>query len=375
MSKIVISTVGTLGDFLPFLALGKALQARGHEVVLAVNPAFLPLAGQEGLSALPCGPAFGPDEVRRVPHVPEGVASSPCEIKKWEAVFRDVPGRYRDLLAACAGADVLVAHSYHYAALLVRDRLLLPWVCVALSPTQFAHGDTLPVAQPAPRADLNLLASSRAFSSPLIVLHAGLEVTGFWYEAAGKERWPPTPALRAFLEEGERPLVLCLGGTPGPDAGDLVRLLAHAAAQCRIPLVVQTGWADLGAPANLPGRVHRTDFVDHDWLFSRAAAVVHPGGIGATAQALRAGLPMLLLPSRKDQAFHALLLRQLGVGFAAHAPKLTVEGAARLLAERLGAADTKQRARECAKTFGTEDGLGTACDRIEGLLRERGGRA
>jgi UDP:flavonoid glycosyltransferase YjiC (YdhE family) len=380
VSTIVISTVGTLGDFLPFLALGKALRSRGHEICLAVNPAFLGLAAEAGLRAVSCGPRFGPDEARRPPEFPEGVTQPWAEFKKWEALFRDVPGRYRDLSAACAGADLLVAHSFHYAALLVQDRLRLPWVCVSLWPGQFVHHDRQAIAQPAPRSDLNLLASSRAFSSPDPWIHDHLAVTGFWYEdGCDQSEWQPTPALQAFVEGGDWPLVLCLGGTPGPDAAEVVRVHAEAAGLLGKRLVVQAVWAGLRDIA-LPGtaardRVFVTDFVSHDWLFARAEAVIHPGGIGVTARGLRHGCPMLLEPWRKDHYFHAALVRQLGAGHAMDPRKLGAPGLARMLAEKVGAPSTRGRARECAAVLSAEDGIGTACGLIEALLGTTGSRS
>jgi UDP:flavonoid glycosyltransferase YjiC (YdhE family) len=377
VSTIVISTVGTLGDFLPFLALGKALRSRGHEVCLAVNPAFLGFAAEAGLRAVPCGPPFGPDEARRPPEIPDGATQPWAEFKKWEALFRDVPGRYHDLSAACAGADLLVAHSFHYAALLVHDRLRLPWVCVSLAPGQFVHHLRQAIAQPAPRSDLNVLASSRVFSSPDPWIHDHLAVTGFWFEDGRDQRpWQPSPALRTFVEGGDRPLVLCLGGTPGPDAAELVRVHAQAAGLLGKPLVVQAGWArpdDLALPeTETRDRVFLVDFVSHDWLFPRALAVVHPGGIGVTARCLRLGCPMLLAPWRKDHYLHASLVRQLGAGYAMDPRKLGAHALARMLAEKVTASPTRSRAEECSEAVRAEDGIGTACGLIEALLGTAG---
>jgi UDP:flavonoid glycosyltransferase YjiC (YdhE family) len=46
MARIVITSAGTLGDYLPFIYLGKKLHARGHSVCLAFNPTMIPLAGR-----------------------------------------------------------------------------------------------------------------------------------------------------------------------------------------------------------------------------------------------------------------------------------------------------------------------------------------
>ena len=65
MFEVIISSVGTVGDFVPFVCLGKRLRARGHAVCLAINPAMHTLARDAGLEAVPCGRTFGPSEARR----------------------------------------------------------------------------------------------------------------------------------------------------------------------------------------------------------------------------------------------------------------------------------------------------------------------
>ena len=47
--RIVISSHGTAGDFVPLVPLGKALRQRGHSVVAAVNEAMRPLFERAGL--------------------------------------------------------------------------------------------------------------------------------------------------------------------------------------------------------------------------------------------------------------------------------------------------------------------------------------
>jgi sterol 3beta-glucosyltransferase len=42
-------------------------------------------------------------------------------------------------------------------------------------------------------------------------------------------------------------------------------------------------------------------FVDHDWLLRQCSAVVHHGGAGTAAAALRAGLPSVISPLLFDQ--------------------------------------------------------------------------
>jgi UDP:flavonoid glycosyltransferase YjiC (YdhE family) len=76
--------------------------------------------------------------------------------------------------------------------------------------------------------------------------------------------------------------------------------------------IVGAGWAGLGAGRLPPGwRVVRD--APHALLFPRTAVVVHHGGSGTTAQALRAGVPQVLLPLILDQFHHAHRLHLAGI--------------------------------------------------------------
>ena len=44
MARLVITSVGTIGGFVPWSALGRRLRGRGHQVVMAINPVLIALA-------------------------------------------------------------------------------------------------------------------------------------------------------------------------------------------------------------------------------------------------------------------------------------------------------------------------------------------
>lgn len=48
-------------------------------------------------------------------------------------------------------------------------------------------------------------------------------------------------------------------------------------------------------------------------LLPRAAAMVHQGDVGTTAQGLRAGIPMIVVPFAHDQHDHGARVERLGV--------------------------------------------------------------
>ena len=55
------------------------------------------------------------------------------------------------------------------------------------------------------------------------------------------------------------------------------------------------------------------EYAPYSALFPRAALVVHQGGVGTTAQCLRAGKPMLIMPYSHDQPDNARRMRRLKV--------------------------------------------------------------
>src|SRR5262249_35064674 len=164
MARIVISSHGTTGDFVPFIPLAKMLKARGHSVLAAVNEAMQPLFRNAGLEVADCGPRFGPEEARRFARVFDDWHPAP-DGPLIDQQINDVPANYDGLVAACQGGALLVAVSIQYAAPLVSEVLDLPLVLVYCNAAAFPHEPEDPCA-PLPLADLRLLASSPHFSQP-----------------------------------------------------------------------------------------------------------------------------------------------------------------------------------------------------------------
>jgi UDP:flavonoid glycosyltransferase YjiC (YdhE family) len=166
--------------------------------------------------------------------------------------------------------------------------------------------------------------------------------------------------------------VLALGSLPVGDAARVVTVHAEAAARLNRRLLIQKGWADLGPeslldPA-LSDRVHFSGFAPHSWLFSKASAVIHHGGIGTTSQAMRSGCPMVIEPYGHDQFFNAQRIIGLGVGVAMLPHRLTAESLARVLDGKVLQPATRRRALEIGAKIKQEDGVSVACDLIEQQL-------
>jgi len=115
---------------------------------------------------------------------------------------------------------------------------------------------------------------------------------------------PLDPELDAWLADGEPPLFVGFGSMSGKGTDRVEGMIAEAVAASGRRCIVGAGWAGFGAGALPPGWRVPGD-APHALLFPRTAVVVHHGGSGTTAQALRAGVPQVLLPLILDQFHHA----------------------------------------------------------------------
>jgi UDP:flavonoid glycosyltransferase YjiC (YdhE family) len=405
MARIVVTTAGTLGDFVPFLALARALQARGHHVTMAVNPAMVPHAEAAGLRAVPCGHPYGPEQLRAQAEVLEGPVMLTRRQYREGLERLDLGRVYRDLAAACAGADLLMSASLQGVSGWVHEATGVPWFNGTIFPMEFDHaGDPPRESGPATglraelfayrnsvRAELGLpavrdeewrarywsdrlilLACSPHFSRPLLGPWPHAHMTGFWFDDRAAPGETGDSGLDAFLADGDEPLVLTLSSQVVKDAGRVTALHAEAAARLGRRLIVQKGWAGLGPvdlPASVdPSRVYFAGFVRHEALFPRVAAVIHHGGVGTTARGLQCGRPMLVEPYMNDQFFNAQRIEALGVGGIADPLGLTVGPLCAVLERVVLTEATRRRAEELSTLIRAERGVALACDLIEQRL-------
>jgi UDP:flavonoid glycosyltransferase YjiC (YdhE family) len=92
--------------------------------------------------------------------------------------------------------------------------------------------------------------------------------------------------------------------------------------------------------------------------------VVHQGGVGTTAQCLRAGKPMLIMPYSHDQPDNARRMKRLKVARVIQRGNYKPWRVARRLKKMLANPLLAQRAESVAQQLANEDGVRTACDAL-----------
>jgi UDP:flavonoid glycosyltransferase YjiC (YdhE family) len=193
-------------------------------------------------------------------------------------------------------------------------------------------------------------------------------LTGFpFYDRGGEDGL--SPELVRFLDAGPAPLVFTLGSSAVSDAGPFYEHSVAAARLLGRRAVLLIGKDTPNRPAALPEGIVAFDYAPFSELFPRSAAIVHQGGIGTTAQAMRSGRPMLVMPYAHDQPDNAERVTRLGIARTVARHRYTPARAAAELRQLLDNPVYSQRASEVGRQIQQEDGVGNACDALEKLLQ------
>ncbi len=414
MSRIVITSHGTLGDNLPLLALAEELQERGHSIVMVLSPPMHAYALRSGLTVLdngrnPLGPQEAQGQAGAWNHWQQHPSSSLLPASLLAGVRAEILSGFQHLMDACMGADLLLSTPLQQCmAAMVHERTGLPWTLVSVTPS--LHGDRSTTMDPRSAANGDsdmarplrhlhveirkflklpalsgdalerslepsycILGSSSHFSEPPAGAVPILQ-TGFWFYADPLHRnWQPDPALRAFFDQDPAPLILSFSSLPLEDAASVLNSHVQAAAALGYPILIQKGWAgfresQISGDCNYANIMVR-DYLPQDWLFAHASALIHHGGIGTTARSLRNGCPMLIEPYGNDQFFNARQVLLHGVGAAMHPGQLSVDGVARILEEKVLSPAYRSRACDMGARIAAEQGLAVAATAVEDRLQ------
>ena len=195
-------------------------------------------------------------------------------------------------------------------------------------------------------------------------------ITGFCYYDADAGNAALPPELERFLAAGEPPVVFTLGSAAVLAAGRFYEFSARAAIRLGIRAVLLIGTDPRNRlKTTLPESICVAEYAPYSALFNRAAMVVHQGGVGTTAQCLRAGKPMLIMPFSHDQPDNARRMMRLKVARVMQRGNYTPMRVARRLRSMLADPLLARGAESVAQQLSHEDGVGAACDALEELYK------
>ncbi|MFZ6028546.1 MAG: glycosyltransferase [Chloroflexota bacterium] len=184
-------------------------------------------------------------------------------------------------------------------------------------------------------------------------------VTGYWFLDA-PVGWQPDPALVQFIQNGPPPVYVGFGSMFMGGGVHKTAMVTTALKLAGQRGVLATGWGGLTKGTNADD-IFVVDSVPHDWLFPQMTAIVHHGGAGTTAAALRAGKPGVICPFVGDQFFWGRRVAALGAGPAPIPQrKLTAERLAEAIQKAVTDPLIQSRSAALGEKIRAEDGVGQA---------------
>jgi rhamnosyltransferase subunit B len=407
--------MGSAGDVHPFIALGAALQARGHRATILTNPIFQALIEAQGIGFLPVGTAEEANAAIANPelwHLRKGFkVIAQVVVPAIERIYR--------LIDKHADSRTVVAFSsLAFGARVAQEKLGIPSASVHLQPsvirtlvdqgmmgnvrlsasrpTWFKQGlfrivDAL-VLDRRLKAPLNDLRARLGLAPVDRVMHRWMHspqlVIGFFPEwfAAPQPDWPANThtvgfplwdadgeaasfaEAEEFLSAGPAPIVF----TPGSAGATMQRFFrqsVRAARQLGMRAMLVTNYPEQ-VPTNLPANIKVFGYLPFSQVLPRAALLVYHGGVGTLAQGIKARVPHLVVPHGYDQFDSGWRIEQLGLGKSIPQSRYRAARVARAIEDILGDNTSAQRRVDFASRIDSADAVTRACRLIEGLAPE-----
>lgn len=408
--RVLLSALGSSGDVEPFIALAQGLIAAGHEPLLATGHMFAERAASLGIPFRGLGPDGDVKAELQAQFARILARKRPIEHLVMvtntlaEMQLPEVPV-LTELVRAC---DIVVYSPLAIATLAATRKFGKPHASVHFAPIHRADGYSpfgvdlgrfgnrlawklaIGTVSRATDATLNRLVTANGLAPwrdilfdashsrelDLIAVSERVvsrdpawppetQLTGYWF--VDEPAWTPDRELEQFTSTP--PVVIGFGSMMGFDPRAVTEQILKAVSGLDRPVVLQSGWAAIGA-ATLPSHVRAVGFVPHRWLFERAACVVHHGGAGTTAAALRAGVPQAIVWHLGDQPIWARKVAELGVGpKARHYRDFNARWLRRALERMLRDEPMRARAAQLGRELRLENGVARAVRAIEQLDR------
>jgi rhamnosyltransferase subunit B len=416
LARILFTTFGSYGDLYPYIAIGIELQKLGQRVTLATSAGYREKVESERLGFVPVRPDVSLEDREMLRFFFDQRRGTERVMR---AMGEAIRASYEDISNAAGDADVIVTHPIAMAAVAVAEKRRLPWISSVLAPISFlsAYDPPIPAAAPwltgarqfgpgfmgavwsfvkyvsrnwvrpvielrreiglttgsnplfegSHAPDLVLALFSAIFAAPQPDWPKQVRITGFPFYDGPEQTLPG--ALEAFLKAGPPPVVFTLGSSAVGAAGSFYSESLRAVKRLRIRAVFLTGPHPQGLEETVSPDVMIWPVAPHAQLFACASAIVHQGGVGTTAQTMRSGRPMIVVPFAHDQFDNAERVRRLGVAQVVPRSRYTARTAEALLKSLLGNHSYKKSALDLSKIVRAERGSTLAAQAIDEYAR------
>jgi UDP:flavonoid glycosyltransferase YjiC (YdhE family) len=409
--RFVLTPVGSAGDVHPFVGIGRALRARGHEVVVLTAGPFAEVVRKAGLVFEETVSVEEFDTVSKHPDLWH-------PLRGMQIVLGEVGARLRPAYERLKGlhrpGTVHVGHSLSFFTRLFEEVHGVPSATIHLAPSIFRSDHAQPAYAPGrdgsnwPRWFKRSLwwSIDRFMLDPTVVrplnecrrelglppvtrvfrdwIHSPQRVIGLfpdWF-AVPQPDWPAAvrltgfplyddhveanlpESLTRFLESGPPP-VLFTPGSANQSAAQFFKAALDATQRLGLRALLLTRYAGHLPP--LPATAHHEPFVPLSHVLPRCVALVSHAGIGTLAQGLAAGVPQLTMPMGFDQPDNATRLERLGVARWVVPAKFDGERVAAALSSLFDDNGTAANCRRWSDQIRARNAIEETCDLLEQL--------
>ena len=412
--EIIVVALGSAGDVHPFIGIAIQLQRRGHAVSFLTNAYFEQTVRQAGLHFQPIGLV---DEYIQTVSSPRLWNPTKGMEILWPYFFEPAMRRTYEFIRnkVTMASCLVLASPLAFGARLAHEKLGVQLITGYLAPANLrtCHGPlhlagtTIPAWVPHWCRKILWHNIDQRILDPLVcpALNAyrhelGLSpvrhVFGDWYHQAtmaltlfpawfaqSQADWPEnlvlgdfplfdcalteeiSPAVEAFLKKGDKPLIF-MPGSAMRHAKEFFQTSMEACVDLGRRAIFLTQHQEQ-IPKNLPSNVAHFAYVPFSQLLSQATGLIHHGGIGSCAQALRAGIPQLIMPMAYDQFDNAARVYKLGCGISIKRLKYKNPLLKQQLQTLLKSEMIRMKCQQIAQRFRDTKPSSTLCDFIEML--------
>ncbi|WMJ86963.1 glycosyltransferase [Anaerocolumna sp. MB42-C2] len=358
--NILFLCLGTRGDVQPYVAIGKTAKEFGHKVTICTGRSFENFVRINGLEFTECSL-----DLLAILQTPEGKQvfedGMKHPVKAMQYARKVINPLYRKAMTefyeACQTNDVIIYHPKAFGAVDIAEKLGI--LCISMPPVPIIYPITefpnLAISTKNLGGTINKLTyqltNSGAESNNIKdinefrekVLHLGRRKSGeYMIKRNGYPLpiiYPISPSLftdikefrekvylsgfpvledggtldeetEEFLKYGKQPIIVTFSSMPLKDSQSFMKKVVASLSESGNRGIIITG--NSGIKMSSSESLMIKEFLPHDAVFKRAKGILHHGGVGTMAAALRSGRPQVIMPFNVDQPFWAKRLYNLG---------------------------------------------------------------
>ena len=361
--KIILASIGTRGDVEPFLAIGKILKNKGHQVICAFSEQFRELTESSDIEFASLGKkndvllnsdagrtSIGGSGIKKffasiklIRLAQNQKVPQEKELKLYELIKQESPDRIvyhskivypllweykyrRKTIFVCPFAyfHYTKEHSFFYGKNYGEylNKLTFKFYDFGVVTATMIAKKWLQINDKISRRQLRNIIHNRKFIytiSPSLFPRPGywesnVKVLGH-QELKSKTDWKPEKKLTEFIERNEKILFITFGSMTNPAPEQKTKIILEILERNKITAIINTAEGGLVKPDKYNSElIYFVSQVPYHWIFPKMYAIIQHGGAGTTHLAIKYGCPTMIIPHFMDQFVWDKIVSDIGVG-------------------------------------------------------------